>query len=1700
MLRRALTAGLVLAGMCAPLLTFAAESPAGKISYYKQIRPIFQAQCHGCHQPAKANGAYVMTKFDKLLAGGESGDAAIKPGQPDASYLVDLITPKGEEAAMPKGKPPLAAGQIALIRQWITEGATDDTPEEARVHFDAHHPPIYTGPPVITALDFAPDGSLLAVSGDFEVLLHKADGSELVARLIGDAGRIESIRFSPDGKKLAVTGGNPGENGEVQIWDVATRKQDLTLPLTFDVIHGASWSPDGTQLAFGCTDKSVRAIEVATGKQILYQGTHEDRVLDTVFTSDGSHVVSVSQDQSAKLTELATQRFIDNITSITPGALKGGINAVARHPTADAILVGGADGEPKLYHVFRHTKRVIGDDANLIRKFPKLRGRVIDVAISANGQWAAACSSIDNAGQVNVYKFAFEKEPPKDIQAISLKRVNQRSAEEAKKLAEYATRSVEVIAEYKTNDAGLFALAIHPDGASLATAGLDGKVRLIEPTTGKLLKEFVPVQVQPAVTMMAGRPSLGELQRRAFPVETESLPAGAKVTRLEVQPLSAQLARPFDTVQLLVTAVLESGDRLDVTRMARFTVQGDHIAVSPRGLITARSTGAAQVKIDFAGQELSTGIEVAAIEAGDQPNFIRDVAPVLSKIGCNVGTCHGANKGKGGFKLSLRGNDPIFDVRAYADELACRRINIAAPDRSLMLAKAAASVPHEGGQLIRPNDVYYEIVRRWIATGAKLDLATPRVTGIEIEPKDPLLQQIGTKQQFRVLARYSDGSQRDVTAEATIESGNAEVATIDAAGLASTIRRGEAPMLARFEGAYAGTTLTVMGDRTGFAWNNPPVHNFIDELVDVKLQRTKTQVSELCTDAEFLRRVSLDLTGLPPSVEELQAFLSDTTETRAKREALIDKLLASPDYVEHWTNKWADLLQVNRKYLGVEGAQAFRQWIRERLEKNQPYDQFVQELMTSTGSNREHPGASFYKIHREPTETMETTTHLFLGLRFNCNKCHDHPFERWTQDQYYQTAAYFARFGLKQDPAAGDKKIGGTAVEGAKPLYEIVFDKDDGEVTHDRTGQVTPPQFPYAVASLTSATENTSRRVSLAHWLTAKDNSYFARSYANRMWAYLLGTGLIEPIDDLRAGNPPTNPALLDRLTAEFIDHGFDVRHLVRTICRSRTYQLSIRTNQWNEDDTINYSHATVKRLPAEVLFDTLHRATGSTPKIPNVAAGARAATFLDPEVDTVDRFLTSFGRPPRESACECERSAGVQFGPVMAMISGPTVNSAISDPANAIAALVKQHGNDAEVIRGLYLRMFNRLPTDAEVRASQQLFEEIPVDHQRLASALETKETQYAPKITAMEAARQLAITTAKQELQVYEQLIAAREADLDRKHAENIALRESALQAYIARLPELITAWEAKPDKLPAWTVLDPQDLSSTSATTLTREADRAIVSTNSNGLGTYKVVTSTDLRGITAVKLEALTDARSPNKGPGRAPDGNFVLTEFELSAAPKTDAGAAKKLKFRSAEATFSQKGFEVNTAIDGKMNPQRNGWAIAPKQGADHTAMFFLQQPLGHEGGTQLTFLLHHNFQSGEHSLGKFRLSVTTASNPALQDKLPENVTTALAVAADQRNDEQKKTIMEFFHSIDAEGKQLEEALTEAKEPRPVDPKLQTLRDKLAVAEQPIALPNDLRQLREDVALSAKQLENRRLTAAQDLAWALINSPAFLFNR
>ncbi len=457
--------------------------PVAKVSYAKAVEPLLRDKCQGCHQPAKPQGKYEMTSFARLVAGGESGAAAVVPGKPDESYLVEQISVHDGKAQMPKKGEPLSASEIALIRQWISEGAVDDRAANAGPLYSPERPPRYDQPPVVTSINFSPNGKWLAVSGFHEVLLIAASNWQLSKRLIGLSERIESVAFSADSTRLAVTGGSPGRMGEVQVWDVENAKLLLSHQITFDTIYGGAFSPDGKLIAFGCSDNTVRAIDAETGEQKLFSGAHEDWVRACVFTPDGTHLISGGRDMAVKLVEVATERFVDNITSITPGALRGGINSLARHPSRNEILVGGSDGIPKVYRVFRVTDRRIGDDSNLVRQFPAQPGRIFSVATSADGGLLAAASTLDGNSALRVYKYNFDGTLPDNVKAVMAKTSGERNADERKLLDEYLAKDITQVAAVDLPKASIYTIAFHPSAPLIAAGSSDGRIRVINVTT-----------------------------------------------------------------------------------------------------------------------------------------------------------------------------------------------------------------------------------------------------------------------------------------------------------------------------------------------------------------------------------------------------------------------------------------------------------------------------------------------------------------------------------------------------------------------------------------------------------------------------------------------------------------------------------------------------------------------------------------------------------------------------------------------------------------------------------------------------------------------------------------------------------------------------------------------------------------------------------------------------------------------------------------------------------------------------------------------------------------------------------------------------------------------------------------------------------------------------------------------------------------
>ena len=756
-----------------------------------------------------------------------------------------------------------------------------------------------------------------------------------------------------------------------------------------------------------------------------------------------------------------------------------------------------------------------------------------------------------------------------------------------------------------------------------------------------------------------------------------------QVIELRILPSKLVLSGADDSRRVLVLGKLAGGGEIDLSRSAKFTTLDDKIQIDADGFLAPVKEGETRVRIEDRGLQVELPVSIEGLEQPHGITFVRDVMPIINKVGCTSGPCHGAAKGKNGFKLSLRGYDPRFDYQMFVHDVSGRRINRVDPARSLILAKPTMQVAHGGGLRIELDSRYYKTLLQWISQGTPYgDPATSQVKKLEVSPAEVLMPKPEMSQQMQVVAHYADGSTRDVTREASYSSNTPTVAEVSQDGHLNTLRKGESALLIRYEGRFAPVTVTVLGGRPGFHWTQLSQHNYIDRYVDAKLQKVEILPSEIASDAEFLRRVSLDLIGVPPTPEEVRGFLADPAEQRLKRSRWIDKLMARTEFVDHWTVKWGDLFQNTRKFVGDKGVWEYRDWIRRSIADNKPYDQWVRELLTAKGSTFENPPANFFRVTKTPKVAMETTTQVFLGIRMVCAQCHDHPFEQWTQNQYYQMAAFFSAIGVK---------------EGLDSQEEIVYvkrDEKERQIKHPKDGRVVAPK--YLFGESTGIPQDEDRRQDLVRWLTSKDNPYFAKAVANRIWSYFFGRGIIEPVDDIRAGNPPSNEPLLAALTKDLTDHNFDLQHLIRTIVNSRTYQLSYRTNEWNKDDEANFSHALPRRLPAETLFDAISLATGSTLRLKDVPQNFRAQQFPDPTVG-MGGFLDLFGRPQRESACECERRSDVNLSQALNLINGSTVANAIADPEGRIARWVIEKVPDKELVEELYLATLGRLPQGKE-------------------------------------------------------------------------------------------------------------------------------------------------------------------------------------------------------------------------------------------------------------------------------------------------------------------------------------------------------------------------------------------------------------------
>ncbi len=765
--------------------------------------------------------------------------------------------------------------------------------------------------------------------------------------------------------------------------------------------------------------------------------------------------------------------------------------------------------------------------------------------------------------------------------------------------------------------------------------------------------------------------------------------------RLKIFPEAITLTGPNAHQQLLVQATRDQQVQEEVTQDVRWSLSANDVLELNGNRLQPLGNGTVTLTAEIGSQRTSIPVKVEGYDTPSKRTFRNHVQPILAKFGCSAGACHGAAAGKNGFKLSLRGYDDAGDFTALTRHALGRRIIPADPGRSLLLTKPTGSVPHKGGARFAVESPEYNVIAQWIAGGFPGPSETDvRIVRIETIPPQVNLQP-GQQQQVLVRAHFDDGHYEDVTRWAKFSSANESVVRVNEEGSVEVLGHGEGAVTAWYLSRIATSTITAPYQGEASSPQLVSDRNLIDREVAAKLRQLNIPASPRSQDSQFLRRAFLDTLGILPNVEEVKTFLA---ETRAdKRSHLIDTLLERPEFIDYWTYQWSDLLLVQSKQLGTPAMWAYYRWIREQVAQNTPWDEFVRAIVTARGSNLNNGAANFFVLHDDPKLMAETTTQAFLGMSINCAKCHNHPLEKWTNDQYFQMANLFARVRTKTGPGNSE---------------DIVFTALNGEVVQPLTGK---PQTPTPLDGSPVASEDTAdRREHLADWLVSPENPYFSRAIANRIWANFMGVGLVEKVDDLRVTNPASNEALLSALGTYLVENDFDIKSLIRLILQSDTYQRSSEASEANANDDRFYSRYYPRRLMAEVMLDAFSQVTAVPTAFSGFPDGWRALQLPDSNIESY--FLSSFGRADRAQTCVCERTDEPSVAQVLHIANGKTLNDKLQTQDNRIGLALTRQTPLVEIVDELYLAALSRYPTERERDRIQTLLAETPQAEHRQA------------------------------------------------------------------------------------------------------------------------------------------------------------------------------------------------------------------------------------------------------------------------------------------------------------------------------------------------------------------------------------------------
>jgi Protein of unknown function (DUF1553)/Protein of unknown function (DUF1549) len=767
-------------------------------------------------------------------------------------------------------------------------------------------------------------------------------------------------------------------------------------------------------------------------------------------------------------------------------------------------------------------------------------------------------------------------------------------------------------------------------------------------------------------------------------IESAAICGAEIASGLRVYPSQVQLTSGKDRQRLVVQWVEPTGVTRDVSAAATYDMTSLELLRRDGDTVYGLADGATEVKVGYNGQQVVVPVQCQNVQVLRPISFKLDVMPIFMKAGCNSGSCHGAARGKDGFRLSLFGYDPDGDFQRVTREQLGRRVDLSVPEASLLIEKSIGTVPHSGGKRFEAGSELCTEMVGWIAAGCPQDAADlPTCTGITLYPPDGVLDGRGATQRVSVRATYSDGTDRDVTSLALFLSSNDTSASISPEGVITAGSRGEAFVMARFSTYTVGSHFVVLPQGLEYSARPQPVANYVDELVNLKLQKLRMEPSGRSSDEAFLRRVYVDLAGVLPSEDEYHAFIQSTDP--AKRAALIDQLLERKEFTEVWVSKWAEWLMMrSSNETSYKSVILYYNWLSEQIASNVPLDKMVRDILSANGGTFKNAPTNFYQRERDTLKVSENVAQIFMGMRTQCAQCHNHPFDRWTQDDYYSFAAFFSQIGRKQ--AEDYREV-------------IVFNAGGGEISHPVNGRQMPPVF---LGGGPAQTAGKDRREVLANWLASPENPYFASNFVNRVWQHFFGIGIVEPVDDVRVSNPPSNAPLLDELAKRFTASNYNFKQLVRDICLSEAYQRSTETNPSNATDERNFARQTLRRIKAESMLDILSQVTNTKEKFQGLPLGARAVQIADGT--SSNYFLTTFGRATRETACSCEVKMEPTLSQALHLLNGDSSNEKIRQ-GNLIGKWRQEGLSPQQIVEKLYITCVSRKPTPEEYARLQSLF-----------------------------------------------------------------------------------------------------------------------------------------------------------------------------------------------------------------------------------------------------------------------------------------------------------------------------------------------------------------------------------------------------------